>query len=408
MPPDVALTSPSMAGGDPGYLGLFGFVEAPFLQSPDARFVYHSASLAHSIETVLGRIARGDRLIAVTGDRGVGKTTLCLELTRHVAVGAALLIQIAPQVDAPDRQAARIELPLDRKPRIVIIDDAHNLDLERLRDDVLAAECAGERRLQIVLVGQVQLEPLLDRAGSFECDGIHRVRLEPLDERELIEYVERRMWIARGGVAAFREWPDDEPSGGVLWRRPRFSASAMRQLAVTSKGNPRLLNFMCDHVLARAAEQSGDRIRGRLVRRAALDIGLANPPAASHFFSAPRLAWCAVGVALAVVVVTPSVYSKRRLAEATATPSVVIRSDEAFDAFRRRTLQRAAGLAAVPDVNELLQLRDDVLSRARNSGDQRQAFTDLLAELDRITNDARARQLALDHQQFLEYAQQGR
>jgi type II secretory pathway predicted ATPase ExeA len=362
-----------MVDADSACLECYGFGEPPFLASPDARFVYRSASLTHAIAAVLDRIAKGDRVIAVTGDPGVGKTTLCFELRRIATEAAA--------------RACRI------------VDDADVLDVERLREHLLGDDASVDGRPPTVLVGQPHLEESLERAGC-DRDAIHRVQLGPLEEPEISEYIERRMWVARGGTATFRESiADDAPDTGrhFVWV-PRFSAAAIRRVAVASKGNPRVVNVMCAHALELAAHRRATRIRAHAIG-----------PAAIPFLSLPRLAWCTVGVGLAALAMMPSVnstISAVRHADTGRTTSPLVRSDESFEAFRRRTLQHAAELAAVPDVNELLRVRDAVLRRGSASSDSPQAFAALLTEIDRITNEARARQLEVDHREMLEYAKQ--
>lgn len=364
-----------MLDADAACLRCYGFREPPFLESPDPRFVYPSVSLTQVIAAVLERIARGDRLIVVTGDPGIGKTTLCMELSRHLATAAAA----------------------DRECGVTVIDDADLLGWGRLREYLRASTRSGEPCSQTVLVGRAQLQERLEQAGSVAWEAIDRVQLGPLDEREIGDYVERRMWVARGGIATFSESiADDVPdSGRPFVSGPHFSARAVRRLAAASNGNPRAVNVLCAQGLELAAARQAARIPAHAFGR----------PGVRLFVPVRPLAWCAVGLGLVAFALTPSFYSRVSSARSAhmraASPPKP--SDESFDAFRRSTLQRAAELAAVPDVNELLRVRDGIVTRESRSADPQQAVTDLLKEIDRITNDARARQLDVDRRQMLEY-----
>ena len=350
-----------MLDADSAAFGRYGFLEPPFVEGPDVRFTYRSASLTEAVAAVLNRIARGDRVIAVTGVPGIGKTTLCMELSRQLA-----------------QESAAFER------RVVVLDDAHALDRERLRERLLADATSEQRLTQTVLVGLPQLEKSLEHAGCVE-GAINAIRLGPLDEHEISEYIERRMWVARGGIEKFRESlvGDDADGRQPFMCGPRVSARAARRVAAATDGNPRAVNRICADEIALAA-----------ARRPA--TGLLR-----------RLAWYAIAAGLVALAMMPSVYSRRSSAHnGEARPAAQIRADEPFDVFRGRVVQHATELAAVPDVSELLRLRAAVVTRARDSRDPQQAITDLLKAIDRITNDARAKQLQLDHRQMPEYAKQ--
>jgi hypothetical protein len=76
-------------------------------------------------------------------------------------------------------------------------------------------------------------------------------------------------------------------------------------------------------------------------------------------------------------------------------------ADSGFAAFSSETLQRATSLAREPDVKALMALREDVLAEGRKSGSAAQSLEPLLVEIDRLTNDARARRLQLDREALL-------
>jgi hypothetical protein len=74
----------------------------------------------------------------------------------------------------------------------------------------------------------------------------------------------------------------------------------------------------------------------------------------------------------------------------------------AYQALDASTRRRARELAARPDVRALLRLRDEVKQRDNDLGHRRADLIEtLLIEVDRLTDEARARQLELDRRAFL-------
>src|SRR5262245_1924612 len=74
----------------------------------------------------------------------------------------------------------------------------------------------------------------------------------------------------------------------------------------------------------------------------------------------------------------------------------------AYQALDASTRRRGRELAARPDVRALLRLRDEVKQRDNELGHRRPDLIEaLLIEVDRLTDEARARQLELDRRAFL-------
>ena len=80
------------------YEAFFGFVERPFSLTPDPKYYFRSRSHGRAFDALSAGIARRESLLLLTGDLGVGKTTLCRTFmallepkTRAALVGNALL-----------------------------------------------------------------------------------------------------------------------------------------------------------------------------------------------------------------------------------------------------------------------------------------------------------------------------
>jgi general secretion pathway protein A len=409
----VSLSEFLVPPATPGYLEHFDFQEAPFQENPDARFIYRSESLARALDGVSEEIDRGTRLMVVTGEDGAGKSTFCLELRRTLqARSVASLI-----LDARDRHPKQDSAANDERPRVVVIDNTQDLEAELLGKFLAAVQTKSSGRWQLVLVGQPILELMLQREHALDVRTIHRQHLAPLDDLEVRDYLQRRMWVAHGGSARFSQ-------RDVL--RPRFAGRAIDLIAQASRGNPRTVNLICDEALTRVANRSGGVVGLRVVKGVVSDLALQRTSTHSGQSLGIALGIAAsviVGVVAAGFAVTqltreapdPGVASERERDEIRAA-SVLQEAPSAggsteavpsfppnqpFDELRTTALQRASSLSARPDVRAMVNLQEEVRRWERaTKSDQQQAIADLLIELEELTNQARVRQLALDRELF--------
>jgi type II secretory pathway predicted ATPase ExeA len=238
------------------YETFYGLREKPFSLSWDQRFLYHGASHDRAVQALLDAVHRGDAAMIVTGDAGVGKTTL----------GRALIDQLdrrTPVSFIADPSASSEQL-LDaipqQTPAVLIIDDAHDLPIEVLdRLRVLGGTAGVSRGLQVVLIGEPSLRDILNRPDlkAFAQRVAVRCKLEPLADDEIAGYVVHRLAVAG---------PD---------ARVEFDEGAIRRAFELSSGNPRLVNLMCDRALALGRDASASVIDDRLIDMAAQQFDIA-------------------------------------------------------------------------------------------------------------------------------------
>ena len=397
----------------PGYLGHFDFQEAPFQRDPDVRFIYRSESLARALDGVSEAIDRGTRLMVATGEDGAGKSTFCLELRRTLQARSVSSVLL----DARDRHPKQDSAARNEPPRVVVIDNAQDLEAQLLAKFLATVQTQGSTRWQLVLVGQPILELMLQREHAVDLRIVHRQHLAPLDDLEVKDYLQRRMWVAHGGSARFSQ-------RDVL--RPRFAGRAIDLIAQASRGNPRTVNLICDEALTRVANRSGGVVRLRVVKGVVSDLALHRTPTHNGQFMG-----IAMGIAASVVVgvvaagfgvtlltreVPDSGVASERESDEIRAESVLqetlpagesteavpsFPSDQPFDELRTTALQRASSLSARPDVRAMVNLQNEVRRWERETKtDQHQAVADLLIELEELTNQARVSQLALDRELF--------
>src|SRR5579863_5407541 len=208
------------------YYEHFGLSGAPFEFNPSASTLFMSAGHREGLAALEWGLLEPSGFTMLVGEIGTGKTTLIYSLlaTQHRGVRTVwlanprlsfeqMLRQIlgqlgASQSETSDKltllQAFDLQLAsLDRDECIaVILDEAQDLSDDALEDLRLLSnfQALERRRLQIVLVGQIdlvkrlagpQLRQLDQRIGA-------RALLPTLQGREIYEYIDYRI-RSRGG-----------------------------------------------------------------------------------------------------------------------------------------------------------------------------------------------------------------
>ena len=285
-----------------GYERFFGFNEPPFSLAPNPRFLFESASHAAALAQVAYAIERREPLVIITGEIGIGKTLLCrtvlqrLERKTFVSVindplleRDDLLKQILEDFGVISKDRTRLA-PASRHDLIhalqefltalaplqahavLIVDEAQHLLPDVLEQIRLLSNIDDERGtlLQIILVGQSDLDQLLGRPGlrQFQQRVSRRVQLAPLTEDELKHYVEHRLAVARQSGNAVAS----DTAIGVT-----FTPAAIQALASLSGGIPRVVNILCDRALEAAHAQRLRTIDAPLIKATAAALGMPVP-----------------------------------------------------------------------------------------------------------------------------------
>lgn len=275
------------------YEEYFGFAEKPFSLTPDPKFLYKSESHAHAFELLQYAIRRREGFVVVVGDIGTGKTTLCRALLEEIDRKTftalvlnpflseedllKLILQDFGVVSRDDVKQGRLAgvskqelidtlydfllslLPIQASA-VLIIDEAQNLPLEVLEQLRILSnlETDKEKLLQIILVGQLNLQPLLRTPQLRQLDQRVSIRyeLKPLTPAEVAAYVAHRISIAGASAAV------------------SFSPKSLQLVHQLSGGIPRLVNLLCDRALLGAYAARANRISSEMVLRAAESLDL--------------------------------------------------------------------------------------------------------------------------------------
>jgi len=273
-----------------GYETFFGFGERPFSLTPDPKYYFRSRSHSRAFDALSAGLARRDNLLLVTGDLGVGKTTLSRTFidvlerkTRAALVGNSLLspedllrilLQGLGAIDKDEVSRGRLvgatrtelqqmlnefllHLRSSRDGAVLIIDEAHSLPAATVEQVVTLSSLESNREtvLQIVLAGQPSRGGVPALPKSLDHRLGTRARLLPLERDECERYVAHRLWIAGGA--------------GVS-----FSPRAMAVIYGLSGGVPRLINLLAERALQEGAAAGARRIEPTMIESAASALEL--------------------------------------------------------------------------------------------------------------------------------------
>ena len=289
----------------------FGFRRAPFSLTPDPRFLYLSAHHREALAHLLYGVGEGGGFVQLTGEVGTGKTTLCRSVLEQAPEKVDLALVLNPRLTPLELVAtvcdelgavypaettsnkALVDTLTRRlleghaagRRAVVVIDEAQNLDAAALEQIRLLTnlETPTQKLLQIVLIGQPELQELLARPDLRQLAQriTARYHLPALSREETTAYVRHRLRVAGGS-------PD------------LFTPAALRLLHRVTGGVPRRINILCDRALLGAFAQEALRVGTRLVRGAAREIaGEAQPrrPSRAPLWGAALLATALVAAA---------------------------------------------------------------------------------------------------------------
>jgi general secretion pathway protein A len=273
------------------YEDYYGLAEKPFSLTPDPKYLFRSQSHANAFELLQYAIRRREGFVVITGDIGTGKTTLCRALLEQIDRTTFTALVLNPFLSEEDllkrilqdfgvvsreeMKASRLAnvskqelidalydfllglIPL-KASAVLIIDEAQNLPLHVLEQIRILSnlETDKEKLLQIILVGQLNLQTLLRSPELRQLDQRVSIRyeLKPLDAETVSAYVAHRLAIAGGSASV------------------SFSSKALALVHRLSGGIPRLINLICDRALLGGFSQQSHRITPEMVQQAAENL----------------------------------------------------------------------------------------------------------------------------------------
>ncbi len=334
------------------YTAFYGLREKPFSLTPDPRYLFLASSHREALAHLLYGIEQGEGFIAVTGEVGTGKTTLCRTLLERLGsetdvafifnptlTGDELLRAIAVELGMLTTGLTRTQLSdqlneylLEQRRRnrrvLLIVDEAQNLSPQTLEEIRLLSnlETSTSKLIQILLFGQPELDEQLESRELRQLRQRISVRwsLDSLSASETAEYVRHRLRVAAEGECDL------------------FSDAALREVHRRSRGVPRLVNLLCDRALLAGYADQKRRIDTEQVNDAAREIlGARKRRVWSRSFW--RRGAAAVVLMLGVAAGALALQSWRTGQAPPSLPAVSSGSDEAGIVIRVPAEQEGAG-----------------------------------------------------------------
>jgi len=262
------------------YEAFYNLRTKPFALLPDSDFLYPGATHRAAYSILEYGLINEAPFMVLTGDPGMGKTSLLQKLiSEHGAKHSIGLVTNArydvehllpwillslglskKQLDPVEAYHVFSEFLIQESKQhrrvILIIDEAQSLGSELLEELRLLSNLNDGKtlKLQIILSGQPDLHTLLQRIDmtQFAQRIVVDYHLEPLSETETGRCIRHRLQVAGG-----------HPS--------LFTNKACALVHRLTRGNPRLINQVCDVALTYGFAEQARVITSKLVAQAAFD-----------------------------------------------------------------------------------------------------------------------------------------
>jgi general secretion pathway protein A len=273
------------------YKAFFKLDRNPFELTPDPNCFVPTKRHDEALASLYYGVRRHKGLVVVTGEVGTGKTLMVrcllrlLQQSRDVAYAYLFNSTFGPtefleftvtDFGLPALGKNKCELLTDlskflvgrgtrQLTTVLIVDEAHQLSAETLEEVRLLSnlETTTEKLLQILLVGQPELDEKLDSVGLRQLKQriALRTQLYPLSAEETKTYIDRRLRVAGA-----------DPTAPSL-----FSAHAIAKIQRYSQGLPRLINTICENSLITAYARRIPTVNAEIIEEVACDFRLAVP-----------------------------------------------------------------------------------------------------------------------------------
>jgi type II secretory pathway predicted ATPase ExeA len=271
------------------YKQFFGLTKNPFEISPDPFFYHATPRHNEALANLHYGVGRRKGFIVITGEVGTGKTLLvrCLlaELRKNnIAFGYVfnpllstteffqyIMADLGLQYIGRSKTEMLLDLNrflIQRHARglitALVVDEAQALRPELLEEIRLLTnlETSQQKLLQIVLMGQPELERTLDSAGLRQLKQrvSLRCQLLPLDEAQTRGYVLSRLERAGG------------KSNPAI-----FEPEALTSIFEYSRGIPRIINTLCENSMVNAFARQQHTVTADMIAEVAADFRLRPP-----------------------------------------------------------------------------------------------------------------------------------
>ncbi len=265
------------------YKAFYGFNKDPFSIVPNPNFLFMSETHREALAQLIYGVQSGKGFIVITGEVGVGKTTVLhafLESLRKIKAETAyifnprlnlkeFMLLVAEEFELPKpKNKTEFILSLqrfllknykDKRPVVLIVDEAQQLHPQLLEEIrlLLNLETGQKKLLQVVLAGQPELWDTLTllefRQLRQRISLYHSI--SPLNLRDTERYIKQRL----------------KKSGGNL---NLFTPQAIKRIFDITQGIPRLINIVCNNALILGYALEKKKIDKSIIEQSAKDLKL--------------------------------------------------------------------------------------------------------------------------------------
>lgn len=266
------------------YHNYFGLVEPAFSIAVNPRYLYmskqHKEALAHLLYGV-----QGGGFVMLSGEVGTGKTTIIRSLLEQLPENTEIAIVLNPMAEAIEiissvcdelgidydkthttikvltdaLQERLLENHREGRNTVLLIDEAQLLSAEVLEQIRLLTnlETTTEKLLQIILVGQPELNTLLaqPRLRQLSQRITARFHLKPLSEEETWAYVSHRLNVA-----------------GMPDERNPFTPRIIKRVHSFTGGIPRKINILCERILIGTYGHNKSKVDSKIFQLAKSEV----------------------------------------------------------------------------------------------------------------------------------------
>lgn len=270
------------------YLGYYNLKREPFNITPDPEFLYLSPSHKEALAAVMYGVYRRKGFVAISGEVGLGKTTVIRSFLARADKPAVRTIYvfnpnisfrsllktifqnlgITPESDDVCAQVDQLHMILIEEYKagrnvVLVIDEAQNMPVRTLEDLRMLSnlETATDKLIQVILSGQPEFEQMLNQYALRQLKQriAIRVKLLPLSMDESLAYIAHRLEMTG-------------QSGPAI-----FSRKALYCIAGEAKGVPRRINILCDNCLITSFGNQQKVVTEKVAREIITDLRMDGP-----------------------------------------------------------------------------------------------------------------------------------
>ena len=265
------------------YKDFYHFTKEPFNITPDPEFPYLSPTYREALATIFYGIENRKGFILITGDVGVGKTSILRAYLKNIdrdkvrylyiinpnLIFKELLEKIFKELQIEAEGLTTVQM-VDRLNRVlvdeyqhgrnfvILIDEAQNMPVDTLENMRLLSnlETSTDKLIQIVFAATPEFEQILElhQLQSLRQRLAVRAKILPLSAEESAEYIQYRLSLVANG------------------EEPAFTKDAIKIIAAKAKGIPRIINIICDNALVTGMGYHQKPVNTKIVKEVIADL----------------------------------------------------------------------------------------------------------------------------------------